>query len=658
MVLPIQKMKFDAFLAKPDGEPQLEAIPEMLPSINDPAGRIQFLSLSESHNYFSYIQPQRAIPVGDGNWAYQSNIKEVAMPLGNSDYLEGNLYEESAEGIYYKKNQEEAVLISNATIRIYGIIENWQSEEICEEKLVCEIRCNVWNGNEKYIEVPKEQYKQVYRLIHKKYPEISLATIGTDAMEEYLTSVFQHKPKILETEIRAAMTGWATIRGETRYRIGSDSFYNSVKLPEIKDQNILPIFYEGLSFLSIGRNNAAIATILLVAHIGYSLFWMRKGGMDFRSVLFIKGGSNLLKTSVIKEVANVFDMNRDHATVRVASTLASLQYNVCMLRDGVICVDDFSNSETKSKNKAVEAAEDIIRAVGDAIFCGKMSLKNNRNVERNTVRSAVILTGEEELGLGLSSNLRTVVISVGKDTFNGEALTNFQENRDIMRRYFALYLQFLTENGEKLSKNCRKAFVQYRTYYAAKLTVPRFIDAAAGLRVQTDFFRYFADWCGVAENEKTTLTQLFEDSILEIMQQNQKKSAEKRPEIRFLYAIMQSIGSTLNSGVADDEDVYCKDEAKYIGFYDTKSDLIWLRMEEAWSTVKTYYRNQGEDWLVKQQTIKDILLKAGISRGRQAGDDQAGNEYLCRARKGSRKRMLVLHQSIVEKLLKTEEGNL
>jgi|GEM_PF-1330564 len=658
MVLPIQKMKFDAFLAKPEGKPQLEAIPDVLPSVNDLAERIPFLSLADSRNCVSYLQPQRAIPSEDGNWVYQSNLKELAMPLGNIDYLAGNLYEESAEGLYYKKNREEAVLISNATIRISGSIENWQSEDVCEEKLICEIRCKVWDGNEKYIEVPKEQYKQVYRLIHKKYPEISLATIGTDAMEEYLTSVFQHKPKILETEIRAAMTGWATIRGETRYRIGSDSFYNSVKLPEIKDRNILPTFYEGISFLSIGRNNAAIATILLVAHIGYSLFWMRKGGMDFRSVLFIKGASNLLKTSVIKEVANVFDMNRDHATIRVASTLASLQYNVCMLRDGVICVDDFSNSEIKSKNKAVEAAEDIVRAVGDAIFCGKMSLKNNANVERNIVRSTVILTGEEELGLGLSSNLRTIVISVGQDTFDGEALSKFQENREIMRRYFALYIQFLTENGEELSKRCQKSLVQYRTYYATKLTVRRFVDAAVGLRVQTDFFRYFVDWCGVAEDEKTTLTQLLEDSILEIMHQNQKKSVEKKPEIRFLYALMQSVGSTPNSGVADNEDVYCKDEAKYIGFYDTKSELIWLSMEEAWSTVKTYYRNQGEDWLVKQQTIKEILLKAGISKGRQAGDDQAGNEYLCRARKGARKRMLVLHQSIVEKLLKTEEEKL
>ncbi len=653
MALPTRKMDFNATLAKSDEKPQLEEI-EMLPLVENSSHRMRFLSLAEAQPCFYYIQPQVAIPADTGKWTYQDNYQKLQPAVLGHSFLEGDLYLESPEGIYFKKNPETKIMISNATINICGIIEDWQSEKDCNETLICEVHCAAWKGTTKMIEVPVDQYKNVYRLIRKKYPDVSLATTGVDALEEYLTAVFQHRPDYLQPQIRSSMTGWMNIRGKISYYIGSDSYYKSVKLPDIAALDKLSLFSQGLSFLNVGRNNAAIAIIMLIAHMGYSLYWMREGQVDFRSVLYLKGKTNLLKTSVIREIANIFDINHDHSTMRVSSTLASLQYNVCMLRDNVICVDDFSNSESKSKSRSIEAVEDVIRAVGDGVFPTKMSMKGEVSVARNTVRAAVILTGEEELGLGLSSNLRTIVIPVTEGMFDGMALTVFQENRSIMRDYFALYVQFLTEYGERLSKDCRHAFAQYRAYYATKLDVPRFVDAAAGLRVQADFFDCFAGWCGLAEAERNTFTKLFEECILDTMLQNQKSSGGKQPEVKFLYGLMQSIGTTSNNNLADNEDIYSKNESKYIGFYEKEANLTWLRFEDAWRTVAAYYQNQGDDWLSKPQTIKELLLNNGISEGRKMPDNQAGTEYLRRARKGNRKRMLVLRQHVVEKLLKTE----
>ena len=196
---------------------------------------------------------------------------------------------------------------------------------------------------------------------------------------------------------------------------------------------------------------------------------------------------------------------------------------------------------------------------------------------------------------------------------------------------------------------------RYRAYYEQELQTRRLIDAAAGLRLLADFVLQFASYCGVGDAEKAELMQLFERSILDLLQQHQENSKKQKPEVRFLYALLQSIGTSSNNSLAQDEDTYAIDESRYIGFHDKAESLLWVRMESAWSIVEQYYKRQGEDWMTKMQTIKELLLKKGISDGKKMPDGEAGNEYLRRARKGSRKRMLVLHQDVVEELLK-EEG--
>lgn len=663
MNLPIQTIELDAVLKKSDKEAHLEEISvDILTNLGGfRPGSIA--SPEEVKACFSYMTPMCAIPLEDGTWMSGKNkYDDVAktnlqlLPLNNT-FLEGERYIELSKGIYLKKNSDERVKISNARVRVVGVRKEWESEVEYKKRLVCEIRCEAWNGGVKTIEVPVEQYKQLYRFIRQKYPEISLSTTGMDALEDYLTEVFQNEPVNLLRESYTRRTGWMKLEGHTKYYIGCDPFYSSYKLPDVSGMDKLRLFKEGCSFLDVGKSNMAIVLIMLVAHIGYSLYWFKQGKMDFRSVLFIKGGTNMLKTSVAREVSNVFDVNRDHAVIRIASTLASLQHNICMLKDQVVCLDDFSNSETKSKNKAVEAAEDAIRAVGDGSFPTKMSLKDTGHVARNTVRAALLLTGEEDLGLGMSSNLRTIVVPVTEETFDGEILIKFQQNPAILQQYFALYIFFLTEYGEDLSRCCQQLFPQYRREYAKTLKIPRYIDAAAGLRVQVDFFVRFAAYCNVTDVEQAELKSLCEMRIVEVLQQNQQVSGEKKPDLRFLYALMQSLGNTPNKGLSDNEEAYVLAESQYLGFYEKEADLIWVRWEDAWELVVHFYKKQGDVWLVKPQTIKELLLKKDISSGRKMPEGKAGNEYLRRARKGMRKRMLVLRKSIVEKLLKSKGEN-
>jgi len=657
MILPIKRICFDKTLKKTYKTPQFECIPSDLAQETGTVG-LQYATLGEVQNSFSYIQPLCAVLSENGNWIYSENECRVGgtqLLLASENFIEGNRYIESDEGIFAKKSNDEKIMISNARLRVIGIREEWESEKKSKQFLFCEINCNAWNGIAKQIEVPVKQYKQIYRLIRQTYPDVSLSTSGQDAIEDYLTEVFQNRAEMLPREIYTRKSGWMSIGEKVHYYIGRDPFYATCKLPDVSRIDKLHAFREGCSFLDVGKKNMAISIVMLVAHIGYSLYWFRKGQMNFRSVLFLQGSTNMLKTSVVREVSNVFDTDRDHAVIRIASTLASLQHSICMLSDQVVCLDDFSNSETKSKNKSVEAAEDAIRAVGDGVFPNKMNVKDTGCVTQNMVRAALILTGEENLGLGLSSDLRTIVVHVTEGTFNGSTLARFQRQPDVLRRYFALYIEFLTNKGDYLASGCQSSFPQYRQEYSKLLKVPRFIDTAAGLRVQVDFLVEFAAYCGVAEEEIQNLETLLKQRILEIMKQNQQASGGKKPEVRFVYAIMQSLGTDSNNSLARDEEQYASNESRYIGFFEKETKLMWFRWEAVWGLVKTYYHIQGEEWLVRPNSIKQLLLKNGISDGKRMPEGKSGNEYLRRAKKGARKRMLVLQQIVVEKLMEVEE---
>ena len=73
--------------------------------------------------------------------------------------------------------------------------------------------------------------------------------------------------------------------------------------------------------------------------------------------------------------------------------------------------------------------------------------------------------------------------------------------------------------------------------------------------------------------------------------------------------------------------------------------------EAAIALVRAYYDKQGKSWLIRDTTLKELLLKEGFSVGKYAGPGKAGNQYLCRSRKGSRKRMLVLRTDKIEEFL-------
>lgn len=387
---------------------------------------------------------------------------------------------------------------------------------------------------------------------------------SSEIVQEYLTDVYRRDIVNAELVIQAEKIGWLNVYGETQYVIGIDDFYKTYNIPNIDNYDRGTIFNEGTTFLSVGNKNEIISLIWLTSHIAFVNYWFNKGGKKFTSAIYLSGATNLFKTSVVKIVANPFEKNRDNATVRMTSTSAGIRHTMSMLPDTLVCVDDFSNTELTSSKKSLENAEDVIRAVGDGVFPVKMNAKDFSQGVHETVRTTIILTGEENLPLGTSSQYRIIKLPVEEGTFDGEKLRHFRDTPEIMARYFALYIKYLTERGNIIANIVTEKIAEYSQDFEQHVSVRRFIETAAFLKFQVDIIYDFAIWCGFTDCEVQQLINTLNASILSVVTSNQEEGTKISPVKQILFAIWQNLDGSNDSLIADSEEMYVQNEPHYL----------------------------------------------------------------------------------------------
>lgn len=617
---------------------------EIPPSITPPRERpLEVLSINASrHSPWSTIPAVHAeYDPATGIWHPAINTP-VATALSSS-YGVG--YITSEKGLYTSDKKGAPQLISSATIRIVAIKELWVDDNTHKDSYVLEISCPDWHGEVKTMEVPVEKYKQLYPLLRKRFPSVFFSDLNAHAVEAYLTDVFNKSRPDVELFVDVEPSGWMETNGTISYWKGHGESYKSMDIPCVDSMRYTEIFQNGLSFLSVGKSQWQICLLWLYAHLGFMLYWMKRSSVVSMFVLYVKGRTGSLKTSVVRELSNVFDCDRNHATTRMTSTRASITAALSNFRDTCICIDDYSNSNMRDSRNSEDNAELIIRAVGDGILPEKMSVKDFSRAVRKTVRAAVIMTGEEKLSLGASSMLRVVEIPIDEHTFSGEALRIFQEGSEILRCYFALFVQYLKGHGHKITTAYPLLQNDYREGYARTYDAKRYIDAAVLFRVAKDVLAGFSSFCGVTLPEN--LLRQLEDSIATGIMHNSKEASAQKPEQRFLTALMEVVDTSQSNKVADDEDCYVDNETAFIGFWEDKKRFLWLRWDCAISIVQAYYKRLGDVWMTKETTLKERLLQLGLSKGKRKNQGAANNEYLVRAKKGKRTRMLVLQMENV-----------
>ena len=544
-------------------------------------------------------------------------------------------------------------------MRIASIREIFSDDETKETWLVCAVTCfEAWGDEEKLIEISSKNYKTLFKKIREQFRDIQLSAQNIDALDEFLSKVNQRDAKgdalDLPHEIRSLYIGWLTTNDRPSYYMGDDDFYKEYFLPKVTDERRTEIFNAGFGFREVGHFNNVIETLFLFAHVAYTNYFLDAAGCPMRTLLFLKGRTNSLKTSTVSAIANIFSTNIHDCGIPLSSTPASLRDYVTFLRDNVVLIDDFSNSPGADNVLMERNAEMLIRAIGDGKFSSSLSCVENKKIQTRLVRAAVVLTGEELPNLSQSSLYRILTLEVEQGTFDGKVLRRF-EDKKILKEYFALFIKFLTENSSQIILYCCEYFKKYHDYYDHCLSVPRFIDFSVIMTLQADVIMAFARWCGASEIFVADYRKHVLDAVLNILSEHQSNSQQQDHIKRFLVALFQILNTGKGNAIAENEQLFSENPNLYIGFREDATRTVWLLFEDAYRLVADHFRKLNEPWLVKGATIKAELLRRNISLGKlkSAGDNK--NEFVMLAKKAkigrSRPRMLVLQLDAVDQIL-------
>lgn len=648
MAVKFAELELGEPLKKLEGEPVKIPVPDNLPELKPKPPKI--LSKAETHASYAWFDPVRHVYDNvKQQWIVEidvSSTQPVRPQIRTESLTDDSLFVETQNGVFSVRNGKTKQQITNACIRIVRVKLVWYTEKEHDTFLICRVGCkDAWGDETNELESEQSDYKNIFKKIHRKWPEVFLSYQDGDSLEAYLTAVFQSKGELPVANV-SKQIGWLTINGRPIYHMGVDPYYLKYELPDVRYVDKGTVFLQGFSFLQVGNYNKEICTLWLVVHAGPTLYWFDKTGVKFRSLLFLKGSTNLFKTAVSSVITNVFQVDRNDSFKRLDSTKASLQDYLSKNRDNTVLIDDFSNTVGANNKKMVENVEFIVRAVGDRQFPAKMSISDLSKTKDTKIRCVVIATGEEAFGLSTSSEYRMITLNITEGTFDPEYLSLYQDDPNIMRTYFALYIRFLQENGARIVELCKKKLALYRNQFR-DIKIPRFIDAAVALSLQVDILQEFAMYCGANEEFILNILRNCYDVIYNVLQQNQASSATGKPEVRFIQALMQSIGT---DNLADNEKLYAENESNFIGFCDEPNNQIWLRFADAFNLVRRFYSQLGEQFLTQENTIKELLVRQGIAVG--TINENGGSQYLMRAKRGSRKYMLVLNMSKVQEILK------
>lgn len=611
----------------------------------------QFKDVDVDDENLNSINPPHVTLTNDG---YE--FTKMCQAKGGIAIRIGEKYMMSTNAIYEeKRNGMEKS--TNFPLHITGFTHVYRPDGTFEEYIH---GVAMLEGKQLEWEVPLKEYKNLLDIINKTYGETFIAKTTGDGVLELLSELYAEAKKDVNKPLinKAELSGWYSIDGKPQWFTGTDEYYKDVFFPNISQANLAELFNNGIHFLDIGRFNTAIGLIFLFAHAGFSRWWLQKAGISWKTALIVEGITNSFKTSVVSLIANVFNREREDA-VRLPIALitdAGSRRTIAKLRHQTILIDDYSKSTSLSAVKSRELAEELIRMNGDSGGHIKAAPGNNKKTVTEKIEGVLIFTAEKDFNLSNSSNTRVITVKthgnvldrsgniVEHATFDTIVLSFFQQNHDLLKYYFATYIQFLTDYGTNLLPALRQNYLKYRSEFVQLFHTPRMADSAAVLRIQSDLILEFARHCRYQQVQ--SLEHYFHNCITQAVADQQEKAKNNDPADLFMATLAEVLDHT---NIAEDEFKYITNY-DYYGFYQKGDNTIWLKKEKVFEAVCNAIRNGGTEWLETLDTIKVALHEKGFIRTETWEEDgKLHISYFLRAKKGTRKLMMVVFKEKLDK---------
>lgn len=289
------------------------------------------------------------------------------------------------------------------------------------------------------------------------------------------------------------VTGSSATKMDLKFELGQLPFRLDI------DSNLTPQeAFEGMKELinlspEIGR--------VLVAHVFSGI--MRRAfveaGLTPCAVLFIVGGTGLLKSHYIPQLVQIYNRaDGIGAVTRFNSTKRYIEDVLYEYSECTAVIDDLHTAEsTGIKRRNEDTAEEIIRRIGDDI--GRGRVEGHRQVQKQFTGNVVFI-GEYTIGKA-STIPRELVVNITRRP-NGEILDKYQRYQPLLvSTFYFFFVQWYVDHFDEIRNEIDKRVTELRRAGVNSNVHGRLYDTKFYLLTAYMFFLEFCKESGFITEE-------------------------------------------------------------------------------------------------------------------------------------------------------------
>lgn len=362
--------------------------------------------------------------------------------------------------------------------------------------------------------------------------------------------------------------------------------------------------------------------LFLTAHLGVMYSFFEMAGYAPRFVLFLRGETGSLKTSISKVFFRFLADGSNEIPANFNDTMTALEIKMGTTRDEVFLVDDFRPSSMNSELTRMQAnLEKLIRFYGDGIGKGRGNISLEFRKEFNP-HSMCAVTGEYIHGTA-SSLQRLLIVSVDKNTYDRSLLKFYQDNPRFYHTHINFFITYLSQNPQKIVPYISNKFIEKRAFYTAYLTSKRLVDTAACLEITAEIILlFYANECKLVHPmDIQPQLDIWKKCILDFVRESELVSNNREPVDMFCTAIAEIAKSDILK-ILPSKKIFEEKFDSAIGFYDYGTKTLYLKPEASYVEAVRYWENQGIAFPTKEKPLRRELHLSGMLRGSIDGNSE------------------------------------
>ena len=371
-------------------------------------------------------------------------------------------------------------------------------------------------------------------------------------------------------------------------------------------REVREIVHTGFSILGLSDDIGKIAVPFLWAHLGLLWSLFAQAGYPPHTLLYISGVSGSLKTAVSKLLFNfTADAEQDIPT-SFRDTSASMEISIGKYKDRVLLVDDYCPAANKNARRSMEQTlENLIRFYGDGNTKGRADPRMDK-VYVKKAQGLCVITGEDVAG-SLSSQLRCLFLQVGKDTFKGAVLKQFQEAPYLWTEYLACFVDSILTAVPDVVVRIKEGFLSCRTQAETVIRERRLVDTYCCLAVTAQLVLETAEKMTGDSFRAQWLTR-FEQIALEACISSEQGAIQQAPERLFAVTLMTLLQR--QDVLLGGKEEFAEAPHSYLGVVEGGYWFLWP--QETYQAIAGYYNAGGGCFPLSANALWNALANAGI----------------------------------------------